>query len=280
MKKTFLVKRNALLSSTGVSWGLLACAGAIIVLLLRLIAPNIFWHVFTPVFQGADALALKSHLVSSSFGDVAALTVENEQLANENAALISQNQSLTAKADSLSALLDSSQTKKGIASEILAGVVARPPESPYDTLVLAAGAKTGIAIGMEVFAAGGVPIGVVSSVLPDFSRVTLFSAPEKVVQGWIGHNNLPLAIEGNGAGAMSATIARSAGIVEGDTVFAPGPGALAIGTIGRIDSNPTAPEVMLHITSAVNMFSITWVVVRDTGAALLTPLPVATSTLP
>ena len=39
------------------------------------------------------------------------------------------------------------------ASGILAGVVARPPESPYDTLVLAAGKNAGVTLGMEVFGA-------------------------------------------------------------------------------------------------------------------------------
>ena len=59
-------------------------------------------------------------------------------------------------------------------SGILAGVVARPPVSPYDTLVLAAGRVDGVEVGMEAFGAVGVPVGVVSSVLEDFSRVTLF----------------------------------------------------------------------------------------------------------
>ena len=59
-------------------------------------------------------------------------------------------------------------------SGIIAGIVARPPASPYDTLVLSAGSEEGVTLGMEAFGAGGVPLGVVSSVLANFSRVTLF----------------------------------------------------------------------------------------------------------
>ena len=280
MKRTFLVKRNALLSSTNISWGVLALAGVILVLIIRLLAPNIFWYVFSPVFHGANALATKSNFIFSSFGNVADLTLQNEKLRKENAALASENQALITKATSLLALLHSPMTGQRDTSGVLAGVVARPPQSPYDTLVLAAGTKAGVTLGQEAFGAGGVPIGVVSAVLDDFSRVTLFSAPNMVVHGWVGRTNIPLTIEGSGAGVMSASLSRSANIAVGDTVFAPGPGALPIGSITSIDSDPTAPEVILRITPALNLFSITWVIVRNTGVVFLNAFSSATSTLP
>jgi len=152
---------------------------------------------------------------------------------------------------------------------VVAGVVARPPESPYDSLVLAAGSNAGVALGMEAFGLGGVPIGVVSSILADFSRVTLFSAPGMNTAGWVGRAHLPLTIVGVGAGAMNAAAARPAGIAIGDTVFAPGPGMLPIGTVVRIDSDPSSPSVTLRIQPALNLFSVSWVTVRNTGAALL-----------
>jgi cell shape-determining protein MreC len=211
-----------------------------------------------------------------SFGNAATLDSRNEQLMNENAALASENQTLFQKLANISALSGSQTVGKNVPTGILAGVVARPPESPYDTLVLAAGENEGVALGQEAFGAGGVPIGVVSSVLADFSRVTLFSAPGTNTVGWVGRTNLPLTIFGAGAGAMNATSARSAGIAVGDTVFVPGPGMLPIGTVTRIDSDPSSPSVTLRIQPALNLFSITWVLLRDTGAALLIS---ATSTI-
>ncbi len=265
MKRTFLAKRNALLSSTNISWGSIACSGVILVLLVRLLAPNIFWQIFSPVFRAADVLAAKTFVITSSFGDTAVLALHNEQLKHENAALANENKALLAKELALSALLGSSGVEGKSISKILAGVIARPPESPYDTLVLAAGTKVGVTLGQEAFGADGVPIGVVSSVLADFSRVTLFSAPNTVVHGWVGRENIPLTIRGVGGGAMSASLARSAKVMVGDTVFAPGPGALPIGTVTRIDDDPTAPGVVLRITPVLNLFSITWVALRDTG---------------
>lgn len=271
MKRTFLSKRNAFLSSTDVSWGAYVLIGAVLLFLVRLLAPNFFWHVFTPVFHSADLLATKSHTFFSSFGDTAQLALQNEKLHSENIALTSENEALLQKATSIEALLGSPAIGKKNTSEIIAGVVARPPESPYDTLVLAEGARAGVARGMEAFGAGGVPIGVISSVLADFSRVTLFSAPNMTVNGWVGRANLPLIIRGAGAGAMNASVPRSAGVTAGDIVFVPGPGMLPIGSVVRVESDPSSPSVTLRIMPALNLFSIAWVAVRDTGTALLLP---------
>lgn len=276
MKKTFLARRNALFSSAGVSWGAYALAASVLLLLVRLLAPNFFLHLFTPAFRGADFVTAQSHALFSGFNDTARLALENERLLRENAALTNENQVLKQKEASLAALSGGDRP----APEILAGVVARPPESPYDTLVLAEGGSAGIAPGMEVFAEGGVPIGVISSVLPDFARATLFSSSGMHTSGWVGGANIPLTIIGAGAGSMSAVLPRSASVAVGDTVSVPGPGALPLGTVVRIDSDPSSPSITLHIQSALNLFSVTWVAVRDTGAALLTPLPQTTLTPP
>ena len=264
MKKTFLARRNALLSSTSVSWGVLALAGAVLLLLIRLLAPNLFWYTFAPVFRASDLLAERSHAFFSSFGDATALTLENERLTDENATLSLKNQALHERVNDLAEL---GQDIQGIA----AGVVARPPASPYDTLVVAAGLKQGVALGMEAFGEGGTPLGIVSSVSSDFSRVTLFSAHGVTTNGWVGQAGLPLIIEGAGGGALRASAARSAGIAAGDVVFVPGPGKLPIGAVVRVDSDPASPSVTLRIAPAFNLFSISWVELRDTGITAFPP---------
>lgn len=263
MKRTYLAKRNGLLSLTDVSWGVFAIVFTVFVLLVRLLAPNFFWYIATPIFRTADTLALESHTFFSGFRNTATLALQDEKLTNENAALATENQTLVQKVADIGALAPT--------SGIIAGVVARPPESPYDTLVLAAGSASGVTLGMEAFGDGGVPLGVVSSLQTDFSRVTLFSAPRVSTLGWVGNASLPLTLEGAGGGAINATASRSAAIAIGDTVFVPGPGALPIGKVVRIDSDPAASSVLLRIQSTLNLFSVTWVTLRDTGATLLTP---------
>jgi cell shape-determining protein MreC len=281
MKKTYLPRHNIFFSGKNFSCGGIALLFAFLIVIVRFFAPNIFWKVFTPVFRISDAFESESHYFISGFGNAAALSADNEQLIQENAALENQNQTLTQKSADISTLSSVSAPKeKG--SGILAGVIARPPESPYDTLVLSAGENAGITIGMEVFGTGDVPLGIISSVSPDFSRATLFSAPNTATVGWVGlpaqtgSKNLPIIIFGAGAGAMSATMPRSADVAVGDIVFVPGPGALAIGKVASIESDASSPSVTLHIVSSINLFSTTWVIARNTGISM--PMS-ATSTL-
>lgn len=276
MKKTFLARRNALFSSTDTSWGAYALMGAVLLFVVRLLAPNFFLQIVTPIFRSANNLTTESHLFFSSFGDSAALTLQNEKLRDENTTLTVENETLSQKLADQEALLDVSAGKN--TQGVLAGVVARPPESPYDTLVLAQGSSAGITVGQGVFSEGSVPIGIISAVTTDFSRATLFSSPNILLHGWVGHTNVPLTIVGLGGGTMGASAARSAGIVMGDSVWSPGPGTLPVGKVIRIDSDPSSPAVTLQIQPAVNLFSVTWVLVRDTGAALRGALSQATST--
>jgi cell shape-determining protein MreC len=267
MKKTYLSKRKTFFSFENFSCGVYALLFSILVFLLRFFAPNIFWQMFAPVFYVSDSLATESHSFISGFGNAEILASKNAQLAQENATLVNENQELLQKIGSV----------EESAPGILADVIARPPESPYDMLVLAAGKNDGVTLGMEAFNESNIPLGIVSSVLADFSRVTLFSSSGTATSGWVGSANLPITIFGEGAGAINAAMPRSAGIAVGDAVFIPGPGELPIGKVVRIDSDASSPSVTLRIMPTVNLFSTVWVTLRDTGAAVFIS---ATSTLP
>lgn len=278
MKKTFLATRNTVLSSARVSWGVFALAFALLVLLFRLFAPDVFWYAVMPLFRTSDAIAQRSRIALNALGDTSTLALRNEALVAENAALTNDNRALVERNAALLALAGSSASSRSNAQGVVAGVVARPPESPYDTLVLAAGADEGVMLGQEAFAVpagrqgpGGVPLGVVSSVTAHFSRVTLFSTPGVTTAGWVGQAHTALSIVGGGGGTMNASVSHSSGVAVGDTVFAPGPGMLPVGTVVRVDSNPSSPSVTLRIKPLLNPSSISWVLLRDTGASLLAP---------
>lgn len=271
MKKTFSTRpdtlhrvwqarRNALLPSAKLSWGAFALLFASLALVFRLAAPNVFMRAEAPLLQGAAALALGGRSFFSGFSNAAALAARNEALANENAALANENEALQKRAADQAVLLGVEPERR---AGIVAGVLAGPPMNPYDTLVLARGEKGGVALGQEAFGAGGVPLGVVSSVSADFSRVTLFSAPGAITRGWVGSANLPLEIRGAGGGALRASVANAAGIALGDSVFVPGPGALPVGRVAHMDRDSASPSATLLIQGALNQFSITWVELRD-----------------
>jgi cell shape-determining protein MreC len=217
-----------------------------------------------PLYRAGDAVAAASHRILLYFDTVATRAEENEMLRNENATLANESEALAAKVEQLTALLGTATPREGRTH--VGSIITRPPESPYDTFLIAVGERDGVSVGMEAFGPGGVPIGTISSVLADVSRVTLFSSPGETTQGWVGHARTPLIITGAGGGAFSASIARAAGVVVGDTVFAGGPGMLPLGKVARIDSDPLSPGVTLYIMPAYNLFSSGAIVVRGTSA--------------
>lgn len=266
MRRTYSATRNALLSGVGVTPGGFALAFALLSLLLRLALPGVFLSLAAPALSVGNGVSAFGSRFYSSFADTATLAAKNQKLFEENSALAAENRALLAQLSDTSALGNPDDSPKAVPS-VTAGVVSRPPTSAYDTLVVAAGTADGVSSGMEAFGAGGVPLGVVSSASGSFSRVTLFSAPQMRTQGWIGSHLVPVTVNGEGGGSFSASVSRDAQIAAGDAVYLPGPGALPIGTVARIDGDAAAPTEILRITFALNPFSIAWVTIRDTGAA-------------
>ncbi len=259
MKRIYLAKRNAILSRENFSWGLGALVFALIMLALRFLAPDVFMASVTPVIRLSQAITGGSRAFFSSFANATALSAKNENLMIQNVAFANENQALTQKIADLTAL----QGRSALPAEsIVASVILRPPESPYDTFLVNTGSAVGVTLGMEAFGPGGVPLGLVTEVAEKSARVTLFSAPGMTTLGWVGTTKIPLTLIGRGAGVLDATVSRSAPITIGDIVYLPGPGALPVGSVVRIDGNPAAPSVVLRIQNALNLFSVMWVELR------------------
>ncbi len=259
MKKTFLARRNALLSSTtGLSWGLVVLGCVLFLVLMRFLAPNFFLHIAAPLFATSHAVTAHVRAWGDGFKNAVMLAEKNTQLVYENQALAFENQTLIARLHDLGKLTDAS-----LSGGIIAGVLMRPPESSYDTLVLSSGEEDGVVLDMKVFGPGGVPIGIVSHVSADFSRVTLFSASGVVTHGWIGLERVPLEMRGVGGGAVEAVMPRALTVVPDDLVFVPGPGAIPYGKVIRIADEPSSPQVTLRIMPVTNLFSLTWVTVQE-----------------
>lgn len=260
MRRTYLAKRNIIFSRENLSWGRGALAFALFALVFRIIAPDAFAASIGPLARFSNALSARTAYLFSSFADAAALSKENETLVNESLALASKNQALTQRVADLTALLGNVSTPT---KSIVASVILRPPESPYDSLLVDLGSRDGVTLHMLALGPGDVPLGTVIELHEQSARVELYSAPGKETNGWVGNTKIPLTIIGRGGGALEATISRSALIEIGDIVYVAGHGALPIGSVVRIDGDASSPGVVLRIQNATNVFSIIWVELRD-----------------
>jgi cell shape-determining protein MreC len=210
----------------------------------------------------------------AGIGNSAKLVQENKTLSQEILTLQNENTVLTARSQDLTSLLSVSSESaggtgtsgaSGARAGILAGVLASPPLSPYDTLIVSSGSAQGVVRGAQVYAAGGIPIGTVTEVTSTTAIVQLLSTPGVTTNGWAGTARVPVEVMGVGAGSYTATLPAAASVSVGDSVYAPGPGAVPFGTVTKIDADPSSPTVVLHIQSLVNMFSITWVEISPTA---------------
>jgi cell shape-determining protein MreC len=228
------------------SAGLLALAAAVLVLfvfLFRLFFPGAFFALVSPLWS----LGNQASAGLSGAGDAdGALLQENAELKNENEALKARLKDVGA--------LEGIPTEAGI----LAGVLARPPVSPYDTLVLAKGTDAGISLGDIVFAEG-VPVGRVVEAASGSSRARLYSSTGERTEGWLGEERVPVTLLGEGAGTFSATVARELIASEGDIVYFPGPGAFPAGVVRKVKRDAASPSASLSIEPLVNPFSLTYV---------------------
>lgn len=277
MKKTYSARRNALFTLTELSWGARGLLLVALLLVVRLAMPNVFWQITSPLFRAANAVAGVNHAFLSSFTNAATVSLENDELRKQNESLVVLNATLMQKlgaSEGASAGAASPKGEEGIRAE----VVARPPESPYDVIVLAQGTRAGVSLGMEAFGPSGAPLGVVAAVSQDFSHVLLFSSPDVRTAGWVGSESVPVTIVGAGGGALQVSLARSANVSVGDTLYVPGPGMLPLGIVARVDDDPSSPAVILRIRPLSNPFSLGAVTLRATGVRGSATLLVATST--
>jgi cell shape-determining protein MreC len=251
MRRPYYHKRN-----TGVYWWAGAIGVALLIIIFRLVAPGAFVALTAPLSHTGVSTTASLGNVFASFTSNASLAQENTELRAENAALKNQNQALTVRTQDLTKLLGDSTAME---SGYTAGVIARPPESPYDTLIIGDGSSEGIKEKAEVFAQGGVPIGTIKHAYGHSAQVSLFSSPGRTTAGWVGADREALTLIGQGSGTFIAKLPKGAAVAVGDGIYIPGPGALPIGTIVKIDTDPSSPTEIIRIQPSVNLFSVTWV---------------------
>lgn len=225
---------------------------------LRFLLPGTLITVAKPFWFAGTSLTAGVGNVGSFFTDKTDLANHRDQLLAENAVYFAKNAALDARVKDLERLLGDRTEPVG---GILAGVLSRPPVSAYDVLIVDAGSDAGVSVGSRADGPGGMPLGAVESVTKTSARILLYSTPAKETESWIGDARIPVTLVGEGSGAMSAVVAREAGIVVGDLVYASGPGALPVGSVTAVGNDPSSPRSRVDIRPLLNPFSVTWVTI-------------------
>lgn len=133
---------------------------------------------------------------------------------------------------------------------IAAGVIARPPYTPYDTLILDQGSDEGVIDHAPVFLGSGLAVGYVRSTTNRSSLVTLFSSPGVETSVYIFGPDIFARAYGIGGGVVRIDIPQGITLTQGDLVILPSLDSGVLGTIDSVEAIPTAPEQHAFVTLA------------------------------
>jgi len=211
-----------------------------------------------PVWKTEAFLAEPFIFIKDIFVSKQALVAENIQLRNELASAdiqLKDRQALQDENTSLKSILGRADNEH----LILAAVLERPNQTPYDTLIIDGGKQAGIAIGSEVLSEDAVLIGSVSDVYADSARVTLFSTPGIKVQVLVGASHIKATAEGQGGGNFTIKLPRSATVAVGDTITAPDLRIKLFGSVSHIEVTPSDSFQTLYFNSPVNVNQLRFV---------------------
>lgn len=175
----------------------------------------------------------------------------------ELADLVIQNRILREENSSLRTLAG-----RGTGDErILAGVIGKPPLTPFDVILLDAGKRDGIVPGMMVVS-GKVFLGKVIETLEDVSKAELFSLGGKTLEGVIARSGTSITLKGRGGGNFEAEVPRPFDIEVGDIISLPGLETLVIADVLSVESDTTAVFKKAFLRTPLTIANLRFVEIR------------------
>jgi cell shape-determining protein MreC len=168
--------------------------------------------------------------------------------------------SLRAVASSYDELL--TEFGRSVASGTPATVLSRPPETPYDTLVIDAGNNVGVKEGGTVVLPSGIKIGTVASVSDTTSTVLLYSSSGVITSAVLERGNIPVELHGRGGGNVEFEVPRNTIVVAGDRILSASLDASLIAVVGEADAAATDALLTVLGSSPLNLSTLRSVLVR------------------
>lgn len=206
--------------------------------------------------------------VPNPFSSFSGYLHSKKTLQDENTRLIKENVLLHMQIDAYRLVLDENTRLKETLGQldttkyVLGTVLSKPSQTPYDTVLINVGAKSGVTMDSLVYVQGVIPIGTVSRVFDSSSVVTLFSTPGQKTVVRLEESGGDFELVGRGGGNFELELPRDALITQGAHVYLPGMTAYYIATVGPVVSDPRDPYKKVLLTSPVNINQLTEVFIR------------------
>jgi rod shape-determining protein MreC len=245
-------RRGALILAAALGLGLLAPAA------------RFFGATAWPLFAVERAASAALAPLGDYLSDKRALADENRELREaverlHVAAL--ERDGLRAERDQLAAeLAVPGRDSRAVVAEIWL----RPPQVAFDTVVLAAGTRDGIAVG-DVALAAGVPVGAVVEAGAGRSIVALFSAPGARLGVTVG--GLVAEAAGRGGGRYSVELPAPLAPATGTPVLSTAHGGAPVGYVAAVSPGEGESTVEAQVFLPIDLSSARYLAIDASGTA-------------
>lgn len=233
----------------------------VVVVSLRPVIGNFVSTFNNKVFSISNWLQYSSGTIPDYFRDRNQLINEIDNLNSRLAGFDGERKTITnllAENKTLHSLLSSTSSPR-----ILANIIGRPPQLPFDALLLDVGSKDGIEENALVYVYNDKAVGLIARVFPDSSVVALATSPGVKSSVYVIGPNIFATAVGDGGGVLRVNVPQGLIIKEGDPVVVPALGAGIYGTISKVVSVPTEPVQVGYVTIGTPIQSLRSVTVSQ-----------------
>ena len=205
------------------------------------------------------------NVVTNIFRQGVANWRSRQTLIDENMLLKEQLTSLELQSTALNLARDREESllallgRKADAQGVIAGVLTRPPQSPYDLIVIDAGSDEMISPGSIVTLPEGPLLGVVSELLSSSAKVRLFSTAGEKTEAILERHSVPVILEGNGGGNFRIVLPRDTEVEVGDRIISPNLSYRLLAVVGEVKVEATDSFKEVLARSPANVFTLRWV---------------------
>lgn len=210
------------------------------------------FYVFNPFLKMKTAIDEWRHNVEVVFVEKKALQEENNSLKEK----IMQLETKIALDEAINKENETAKTSFSAEDKnkfLIAYIISRPPDTPYDMLIIDSGAKDGIKEGMQVSAFGNVLLGYVADVSSDMSKIKLISSFGEETNVFLEISLTPAIAIGRGGENFEITLPRSINVNIGEKVLTLGKQPMLVGIVEKIEKQEAAPFQKIIFRLPVNL---------------------------
>jgi cell shape-determining protein MreC len=152
--------------------------------------------------------------------------------------------------------------EESVPNSSVALVLSRPPQTPYDSILLDRGERDGVVVGQHIFASGSIILGSIDRVMATTARGVLYSAPDNEVTGYHHPSQSTVILQGRGGGGFEFQAPRQMVVTVGDVIIDQVQSDVIIAVIEKVVSDPRDPAQTVYARVPISLSGIRYVQIK------------------